>query len=137
MKYFTIPELTRSVTAQKRGINNTPTPEAVKNLTALVDNVLDPLREQWGAPLIVTSGYRCPALNTAVGGVKTSHHKLGMAADLVTKENTPEANKRLFETLLKSGLKWTQAIWERNAKGQTWVHVAYDPANLKSQIIYA
>ena len=47
MKYFTIPELTRSVTAQKRGINNTPTPEAVKNLTALVDNVLDPLREQW------------------------------------------------------------------------------------------
>lgn len=137
MKYFTIPELTRSDTAQRRGIDNTPTPEAVKNLTALVDNVLDPLRERWGAPLTVTSGYRSPALNTAVGGVKTSHHKLGMAADLVTKENTPESNKRLFETLLKSGIRWTQAIWERNAKGQTWVHVSYDPANLKSQIIYA
>ena len=137
MKYFTIPELTRSVTAQKRGINNTPTPGGSEKPDGTCRQCVDPLREQWGAPLIVTSGYRCPALNTAVGGVKTSHHKLGMAADLVTKENTPEANKRLFETLLKSGLKWTQAIWERNAKGQTWVHVAYDPANLKSQIIYA
>ena len=71
MKHFTIPELTRSDTAQRRSIDNTPTPEAVKNLTARVDNVLDPLRERWGAPLIVTSGYRSPALNTAVGGVKT------------------------------------------------------------------
>ncbi len=136
MKYFTIPELTRSATAQKKGIENTPTPEAVKNLTALTDNLLDPLRELWGAPLTVTSGYRCPALNTAVGGTKTSHHKQGMAADLVTAENTPEANKRLFETLLKSGLRWTQAIWERNAKGDTWVHVSYDPANLKKEIRY-
>lgn len=136
MKYFTIPELTRSETAQKKGIENTPTPEAVKNLTALTDNLLDPLREKWGAPLIVTSGYRCPALNTAVGGVKTSHHKLGMAADLVTKENTPESNRRLFDMLLKSDLKWTQAIWEKNSAGATWVHVSYDPANLKRQIIY-
>lgn len=136
MKYFTIPELTRSATAQKRGIDNTPTPEAVKNLTTLTENLLDPLREKWGAPLTVTSGYRCPALNGAVGGTKPSHHKCGMAADLVTKENTPEANKRLFETLLKSGLKWTQAIWERNAKGATWVHVSYDPNNLNNRIIY-
>ena len=136
MKYITIPELTRSATAQKRGIDNTPPPEAIRNLTTLTENLLDPLREKWGAPLTVTSGYRCPELNTAVGGTKTSHHKQGMAADLITRENTPEANKRLFETLLKSGLKWTQAIWERNAAGATWVHVAYDPSNLNNRIVY-
>ena len=63
MKYFTIKELTRSTTAQLRGIDNTPSQQVIDNLTALVENVLDPLREAWGAPIHVNSGYRCAALN--------------------------------------------------------------------------
>ena len=60
MKYFTIVELTKSATASRRGIDNTPSSTIKANLTELVDNILDPLREAWGAPIIVSSGYRCP-----------------------------------------------------------------------------
>ena len=66
MKHFSIRELSRSETASRKGINNTPNSAIVSALTALIDNVLDPLREKWGAPIIVTSGYRCPALNRAI-----------------------------------------------------------------------
>ena len=62
MKYFTINEVCRSETASKHKIDNTPSAEIIANLTALVDNVLDPLREAWGRPIIVTSGYRCEVL---------------------------------------------------------------------------
>lgn len=67
MKHFTLDELTRSATARRLGIDNTPTRQAAVNLERLVDNLLDPLREAYGAPIYVNSGYRCPALNRAVG----------------------------------------------------------------------
>ena len=63
MKYFTIQELTASATAKRKCIDNTPDAKAVASLTALVANVLDPLREAYGKPIVVTSGYRCPKLN--------------------------------------------------------------------------
>ena len=88
MKYFTIKELTRSTTAQLRGIDNTPSQQVINNLTALVENVLDPLREAWGAPIHVNSGYRCPALNKAVSGVPASQHMLGEAADITAGSKT-------------------------------------------------
>ena len=88
MKYFTLKELTRSTTATAKGIDNTPTPEVEKNLTLLVENVLDPLREIYGKPITVNSGYRCPELNKAVGGSKTSDHVKGFAADI------PEAARK-------------------------------------------
>ncbi len=68
MKYFSIRELTKSETAQRHGIDNSANATIRANLTALVEHVLDPLRERWGMPIIVTSGYRCPALNKVVGG---------------------------------------------------------------------
>lgn len=74
MKHFTIEELTRSATAEARGIDNTPPPAAVAALNALVDKVLDPLREAWGAPIKITSGYRSSELNRAVGsGTQPAH----------------------------------------------------------------
>ena len=84
MKHFSIRELSRSETASRKGINNTPNSAIVSALTALIDNVLDPLREKWGAPIIVTSGYRCPALNRAIGGASGSQHTKGEAADIRT-----------------------------------------------------
>jgi len=77
MKYFTIPELTASAKARALGIDNTPPPGVKIKLSTLVNNLLDPIREKWGGPITVNSGYRCPTLNKAVGGVPTSQHVRG------------------------------------------------------------
>lgn len=119
MKWFTIDELCRSETAQRKGINNTPTDNVRKNLTALVDNVLDPLRDWYGKPIYVNSGYRCPALNKAVGGVANSQHLTGQAADIDT-NNTAE-NRKLMKHI-EENLDFDQLIWEN---GGAWVHVSY------------
>ena len=82
MKYFSISELTHSDTAVSLGIPNEPNATQVRNLEHLVCYVLDPLREAWGMPIKVASGYRCPELNDEVGGVEDSYHMDGMAADI-------------------------------------------------------
>lgn len=130
MKYFTIAELCASSTATEKGIDNTPTPGITQNLERLVANVLDPLREAWGKPIVVTSGYRCPELNKAVGGAKNSHHMQGMAADISTGNKVD--NRRLFQKILDLGLPFTQLIDE---KGFSWIHVSYDTSNLKRQVL--
>ena len=130
MKYFTFTEFERSDTATRFAIDNTMPETAKKNVAALVDTVLDPLREAWGKPIIVTSGYRCQELNKAVGGVKTSHHLSGMAADITTGNRVD--NRRLFELVQKLGLPFTQLIDESNF---SWVHISLDPANVKRQIL--
>ena len=122
MKYFTIKELTRSTTAQLRGIDNTPPQQVINNLTARVDNVLDLLREAWGAPIHVNSGYRCPALNKAVGGVPASQHLLGEAADITAGSKTK--NQRLYVLLHQLNLPVDQAINEHDF---SWIHVSYGP----------
>ena len=81
MKYFTIPEFERSVTAALKGYDNEAPREARRNIGLLVDTVLDPLREALGRPVVITSGYRCADLNRDVGGSPTSQHLLGLAAD--------------------------------------------------------
>lgn len=130
MKYFSFQEMERSDTAVRYAIDNT-IPESLKNNVArLVDNVLDPLREAWGRPLAVSSGYRCPALNKAVGGSATSHHLRGMAADITTGNNAD--NRRLFQLIINLKLPFTQLIDERDF---SWVHVSYDPENVKRQVL--
>lgn len=119
MKYFTIAELCRSNTADRLGIDNRCKKEHVVNLTALVDNVLDPLREWYGKPITVNSGFRCPALNEAVRGSKTSQHMNGQAADIDTGDRGQ--NKLLFEYIQKN-LPFDQLIDESNF---AWVHVSY------------
>ena len=83
MKYFTISELTASATALREGIDNSPTESAYHLLHVLVEQLLDPIREAWGEPIVVSSGYRCRELNELVGGATHSHHLLGCAADLI------------------------------------------------------
>lgn len=123
-KYFTIAELTKSDTAIKKKINNNPNKEIESNLNQLITNILDPLREAWGNPIIVSSGYRCSALNKAVGGASTSQHLLGQAADIHTKSNSREDNKKLFELIKSLKLPYDQLINEYNYK---WIHVSYSP----------
>lgn len=119
MKHFTIDELCRSDTARSRGIDNTPAEEVKRNLTALVANVLDPLREWYGKPIYVNSGYRCTALNKAVGGVASSQHLTGQAADIDV--NDRAENRRLMKHI-EDNLDFDQLIWEN---GGAWVHVSY------------
>lgn len=119
MKYFTIAELCKSETADRLGINNRCKVEHVKNLTALVDNVLDPLRTWYGKPIRVNSGFRCLALNKAVGGSNTSQHVAGQAADIDTGDR--QQNKLLFDHIQKN-LPFDQLIWEHDGD---WIHVSY------------
>ena len=83
MKYFSVSELCASATALREGIDNRPSKSAYHLLHVLVDQLLDPIREAWGEPIVVSSGYRCKELNTLIGGVKNSHHMLGCAADII------------------------------------------------------
>lgn len=130
MKYFKLEEFTHSDTAMMQGIDNTPGRIVVENIENLVKNVLDPLREAWGKPLRVTSGYRSPKLNVAVGGSRTSHHMKGMAADITTGNRVE--NRRLFQLIIDLKLPFTQLIDEKNF---SWVHVSYDPADVKRQVL--
>ena len=119
MKYFTIKELCHSDTAIAKGIDNTPSEDVKKNLEALIDNVLDPLREWYGKPIYVNSGYRCPALNKAVGGVSNSQHVKGEAADIDV--HSTEENQKLYDYITQN-LEYDQCIWENNG---AWLHVSY------------
>lgn len=130
MKHFTIEELTKSAVAQREGIDNTPTAAVMEQLAELVENVLDPLREAWGAPVTVTSGYRCQALNKAVGGVKNSQHMLGQAADITT--GSPAENKRLMRIMRTLCLPVDQAIAEH---GYRWIHVSHGLRNRRQYLM--
>ena len=119
MKYFTIDELTHSDTAVALDIDNTPTRAVAERLTELVEFVLDPLREAYGKPIYVNSGYRSHRLNIEVGGVRNSQHLSGEAADITS--GTAEGNKWLFN-YIRDNCDYDQLIDERD---YTWVHVSY------------
>lgn len=119
-KYFTINELAKSDTANAKGINNTPCKCAESNLNALIDNVLDVLREAYGKPIKVNSGYRCEALNKAVRGAKNSQHLVGEAVDITG--GSKAENKRIFELAKTMNLPFDQLIDERD---YSWIHISY------------
>lgn len=133
-KYFTLEEMVASATAKRKGISNKPTEGVVINLQRLVKNVLDPLREEWGAPIIVTSGYRCVRLNAVVGGARTSQHVYGQAADIRTVSDRPEDNKRLRDLLIKLNLPFDQLIDEY---GCDWIHVSHKASGNRGQLLSA
>lgn len=129
MKYFSLQELIRSNTAERLGIDNTPDAVVVEHLEMLVERLLDPLREAFGRPIIVTSGYRCPELNKAVGGSPTSAHLQGYAADLVPKDGDVQRFLELTRWwLLREEIPYDQLIVETSSEGAKWVHLGlYSP----------
>lgn len=133
---FSLNELTKSQTAIRKGIDNTPTSNHVGNLRALCINVLQPVREAFDAPVVVSSGYRGEALNSAIGGSKTSDHCKGMAADI---EIPGVDNLELF-TWIKDNYEYRQLILEFYEKGKPfsgWIHVSYDAKDNKKQNLIA
>lgn len=131
MKYFTIPELTASAKARALGIDNTPPPGVKVKLSNLINNLLDPIREKWGGPITVNSGYRCPTLNKAVGGVPTSQHLRGEAADITV--GSPAKNNQLFKMIVDGGFDFDQLIDE---SGYSWIHISYSAGKNRHQILH-
>lgn len=120
MKWFGLEELCRSAVAAKLKIDNAPTDAVKCALRDLVEYVLDPLREAWGGPIRVTSGFRCRALNRAVGGVGSSQHLRGEAADITV--GSRSGNRRLMALIERLGLPYDQLIDEFGCR---WVHVSF------------
>ena len=130
MKYFTIEEMIKSSTATAKRIDNTPNQTVIDSLTKLIEAVLDPLREWYGKPIRVNSGYRCEALNKAVGSkAKNSQHLYGEAADITVGSKTE--NEKLFN-YIKDNLPFDQLI---NESDFSWVHVSYREGRLRKQVL--
>lgn len=133
---FSLHEMTKSETALRMGFDNTPDEEATENLRLLCEKVLQPVRDHYGKGVKVNSAYRSPESNAAVGGSKTSDHCKGMAADI---EIPGVANADLAQWIMDN-LEYTQLILEFYTPGipdSGWVHVSYDPNNLKKQELTA
>lgn len=118
---FSLHELTYSITAKIYNINNEAPKAVIQNLRALCKNVLQPLRAHLGVPVVITSGYRCAALNKRIGGVPNSQHIFGMAADFVT----PRKDLKVSYEYIKNYLDFDQLLYEHSKDGTTWLHVSY------------
>ena len=129
--HFTLAEMTRSSTAARKGIPNNPPPEVVKALKLLCENVLEPIREHYGKPVRVTSGYRSPRLNTAIGGSASSQHCQGEAADFTVEG---ESNLAVCQWIMRN-LKYDQLIYEVGESG--WVHCSFSAYRQRGQELTA
>ena len=121
-EFFTLAELTRSETAARHKINNTPPADIIKNLQYGVDMVLDPLRKLYGKPIKINSDFRCVQLNKLVGGVPNSWHQVGNAADI--RISSAEEAKILFSNLQK--LPSVDTVLFEHSKTAQWLHVQWD-----------
>ena len=150
-KNFTLEELLKSPTALQWGFNEqfSPPEDVVENLISLVVNVLQPLRDRLGRPIRVTSGYRCPRVNSKVGGastringrvVQTSDHVLGRAADIECWVDGRESNNLILEALRElsktQSFEWDQIILEHNTLfNPSWIHISYRKGSNRKQIL--
>ena len=136
-KNITYIEATKSATAIKKGIDNTPTNETLKIMQYVAENVFEPLREHFNVPIGITSFYRSSALNKAVGGSSTSEHVNGSAIDIDADVFGRITNKEIFN-YIKDNLNFNQLIWEfGNDNEPDWVHVSLKKSGNKKQILQA
>lgn len=126
-KYFTLEEVTASQTAARKGLDNTPTEEVKTNL-AMTCNLADEVRDLLGTPMLISSGYRSPEVNAAVGGSTRSAHMQGYALDFISpKFGTPED---IVKAVAESKLEFDQIIMEG-----TWVHLSFAPAMRREALV--
>jgi len=134
--HFSLSELTKSQTAERKGIDNKPTLEHIENLTELCTQILEPTRRNFGKPMIITSGYRSEELCVAIGSKTTSQHAKGQAADF---EMIGLDNKSLAK-YIKDNLVFDQLILEfytPNDPSSGWVHCSYNKdENRKEALLY-
>lgn len=127
-EHFTVDELMRSHAAVENGLDNRPGETELLALTQLAENLLEPLRKCLGAPIVITSGFRSPAVNRLVGGVATSQHTKGEAADCYT----PLGARHLLNVLLESELSFDQAILYGK---KNFVHISYRNPSVNRKVV--
>ena len=132
-KNFALSEITHSNTAKRLGIDNEPTETHLQNMQHLVDNLLQPLRDAVG-PIRVSSGYRNPSLNRAIGGSRSSQHCKGEALDLQFWKAGEMNNKVIYDWILKSGLEFDQMI---NEFDFAWIHISLKKKGSRNQVLEA
>ena len=136
-KNFYLSEFTKSITATRNGIDNSPSKEHISNLKDLCVNLLQPLRDALGKPITISSGYRSPALNKFVNGSSRSQHCQGRAADIEIMINGVECNDLIWDILKGSStIDYDQIINEFNL---SWIHVSYDSSKIQNrkEVLYA
>lgn len=134
-KHLSLSEVTKSGTAKRLGIDNTPTPEHMHNILLIAEKVFEPVREHFGKPLYVSSGYRSETLNKAIKGSSRSQHCKGEALDLDAQVYGGFTNKELFD-YIKDNLVFDQMIWEFGTDEEPdWVHVSYKKGKNRGEIL--
>jgi zinc D-Ala-D-Ala carboxypeptidase len=124
-KNLSLAEVMRSETAKRKGISNMPTPEHIENFKLLAEKIFQPIREHFGKPIHISSGYRSAALNKAIGGASSSQHCSGEAID-IDMDGTDITNAQIFN-YIKDNLEFDQLIWEFGTDSNPdWVHVSYE-----------
>jgi hypothetical protein len=134
---LSLTEMIASESAKRRGISNQPTAEHIENMKVLAQHIFQPIREHFGKPIHVSSGYRSKDLNKAIGGSQTSQHSRGQAMD-IDMDGSEISNRDIF-MFIKDNLEFDQLIWEFGTKGNPdWVHVSYNTnGNQRKQVLIA
>jgi hypothetical protein len=126
-KHLDLVEVTRSESAKRNGINNQPTPEHLENFKKLAENIFEPIRNYFGVPIHVSSGYRSKALNIAIGGSLTSQHCTGEAIDIDMDGSSSDVTNKMVFDYIKDNLNFDQLIFEFGTKdAPDWVHVSFE-----------
>lgn len=138
-EHLTLAEVTRSESAKRKGIDNTPSADIIGNLKKLAENVFEPIRNNFRVPIIISSGYRCVKLNKSIGGASSSQHCKGEAIDIdMDLTSTGVTNAMIFD-YVKDKLDFDQLIWEFGTdENPDWVHVSYNSnGNQRKEILKA
>lgn len=134
-EHFSLEELIKSSAGSRYGIDNTPSPDIIANLRNLCIHVLEKVRLNYNKPVIINSGYRCPALNKVIGGAKNSQHMTGQAADI----EVPGIDNKFLFNWIRDNLQFDQLILEYYKDGipdSGWVHVSWNSNTNRRQILY-
>ena len=130
-KNFTLSEITKSNTAKRLGIDNAPNQELLNNMQILIRDLIQPMRDALG-PIRVTSGYRNPTLNRAIGGSTKSQHCKGQAVDIQFWKKGEMCNKEIYDWVLKEGIEFDQMI---NEFDYAWIHISLRPDNKNRRMV--
>lgn len=126
-KHLSLAEVTRSDSAKRNGISNQPTPEHLENFKKLAEHIFEPIREHFGVPIHISSGYRSKELNAKIGGSLTSQHCSGEAIDIDMDGSSDGVSNVDVFNYIKANLNFDQLIWEfGTSKSPDWVHVSYE-----------
>ena len=136
--HLDLSEVTRSESAKRNQISNMPTPEHIENFKLLAEKIFEPIREHFGVPIHISSGYRSKELNAKIGGSSSSQHCKGQAIDIDMDGSTNGVTNKMVFDYIKDNLPYDQVIAEFPENGNiAWVHVSYDLEKQRNQILVA